>query len=268
MLSSRLMTYPRALLAALALACAGDTCAQTELERLGGGPGGVPQWPGSARTFFNERSGERPKPRQPRPAAPVEDEDDDTEIAWRAGLIAVQAHHVPASQFFLEFHRATGIPVRLDPGAPSHVSANIPVMRLATALSLILPKNSYRLVRRDNVPLNAPDEFVGLVVGPVQTSPADAAPGGKPVIGATVIGTPFAVPGETPHVDAPALPIEPSPEPGDRSPESGDRSPELAPSNIAAEGRTSKTPDSRLQTPDSNSRRIAELLEARHNRRK
>ena len=90
--------------------------AQTELERLGGGPGGVPQQ-NPRFGFFNERAGNKLRtrskratapstaPASPSPAAEEEAAQEPPDIEWKGGLISVSCDDTHIGDFLLEFNR-------------------------------------------------------------------------------------------------------------------------------------------------------------------
>lgn len=262
------------LAAFVVLAVAGPLAAQTELERLGGGPGGVPQWPGGQRQFFQERSGvqRRPRPHQAGQQVVEETEDAPLSIGWRQNLLTVAADGVPASIFFLELNRVTGIPVRLDPGNERTVTAAFRDIRIERALATILPAGQCTLVRRENRPVNAPDSIVGIVVKTPPLAPGETAPAQRPVIGAIHFGPHFAVPGDPPPSPAaPAIAEDTSDEKSESEP-SGP--PPVASAAAAVSGAAPAIADpeapERAATRDANEvrRRMQELVEQRLKQKK
>lgn len=267
-------------------------CAQGELERLGGGPGGVPQGNPRQSSFFDERAGThaRKHPAPPpspvaSPAAPAPEPDDATAdapaVEWSEGLLSVDCERVPAGDFLIEFNRQTGIPVRLEPGVKHRVTATFRNLRLERALPLLLPAGSWQLVRKPNTALRASDAIAGLVVHPPSDEGTGPAPYAKAKVGGMNFGPAFEVPGESPRAPQPAavggIAVEESELEGGRSPAS-------APSVGAGRSPASMTPGSpaagelpagasaptavTASDVDGAKRRIADLVEQKLKRKR
>ena len=251
----------RPLAFAVLVSLAGSACApscrgQGELERLGGGPGGVQGG------FFNERAGTPVRLRHasaaspapsPAPAPIADDESDDApDIKWNAGLLSVDCENEHIGDFLMEFHRQTGIPVRLEPGVETRVTASFHNLGLERALPILFSAGTWQLVRKPNTALRAPDAYAGLVVRPANT-------GGTAQVGGMNFGPAFDVPGQV-HAAANTvgnIPVETGTEPAAAA------EPEPAAAATSAPATTAPAPGS-----EESRRRIAELLDQRLKKKK
>lgn len=269
--------------AALLSVLAAPAMAQGELERLGGGPGGVPQVNPRLGGFFNERAGPRTRPSvTPTPAAfaspaaesPEEASDETPDIAWNAGLVSVEADRVPAGDFLMEFNRQTGIPVRLEPGVTHRVTATFKNLRLERALPILFPAGGWLLVRKPNTALRDPNAYAGLVVHPpverVNGVPVQHASQHQPPrhwakakVGGMNFGPAFEVPGEPAPSASPAAI-------GEITVDESDADPRITvPATGAHAGTTpASTPSPLATSDDASRRRIAELVEQKLKKKK
>lgn len=253
---------------ALTVLLATDVLAQSELERLGGGPGGVPQ--GGA--WSAERAGKRRrKAAAPSPAAspapqasasPAEADDDEApDISWANGLLSVECENVHIGEFLLELHRQTSIPIHLEPGVEHKVTAKFTGLRLERALPMLFPEGTWQLVRKPGTALRADDGIAGLVIRPQNAA-------GKARVGGMNFGPAFEIPGE-PAASAPPpgdLPVEASVEPP--PPVTASASVEPAPV-VTAPAVVASVAPAPAPTPDGDAprKKIEELLEKRKSKK-
>lgn len=235
--------------------------AQTELERLGGGPGGVPQQ-NPRFGFFNERAGNKLRtrskratapstaPASPSPAAEEEAAQEPPDIEWKGGLISVSCDDTHIGDFLLEFNRQTGISVHLEPGIDQRVSADFKNLRLERALPMLFPEGTWELVRKPNTALRAEGGIAGLVVHPPSATCAQG--GAKAKVGGMNFGPAFDIPGSPATAATPAS--------GDIPVEMGDAS--VAPPHLSIDGVTRTAPSASPSASPSAETRVGSAASA------
>lgn len=247
-----------------------DAFAQGELERLGGGPGGVPQ----KGAWSAERAGNAPRRRKhaspapaaspaPQPSAASAEENEAPDITWTNGLLSVDCENVHIGEFLLELNRQTSIPIRLEPGVDHRVTAKFTALRLERALPMLFPEGTWQVVRKANTALRADDGVAGLVI-----RPANAA--GKARVGGMNFGPAFEIPGEV-ATASPAgdLPVDAKVEPPPPVTASPDPSPapSVAASVEASAPATSSAPSPIADDGTAPRKKIADLLEQRRTKK-
>ena len=241
--------------------------AQSELERLGGGPGGVPQGNPHNGGFFNERQGMHPRASASPAGAPSvtavtpgeESEGESGEqpitVQWKNGLLTVDADNVPTAALFLEFTNVTKISVKINPGSIPRVTAHVKNLRIERALAMFLPERTWRIVRKPNTALRADDAILGIVITPALPPGSTENPVAAAMNGATNIGPTFEGPGaETTG----SLPVETSHEP-DMPPNA--QTPSLATTTQTVSVTMPRMDPSITTDLDVARRRIADLVE-------